>query len=61
MRAQIKYTSRRCLSGDLLIMRHAIKTIGLKVLGHKENAREHKNTFTYISADHVPGTIIIGE
>lgn len=42
-------------------MRHAIKTIGLKVLGHKGNAREHKNTFAYITADHVPGTIIIGE
>lgn len=42
-------------------MRHAIKTTGLKVLGHKGNAWEHKNTFTYITVDHVTGAIIIGE
>lgn len=40
-RAQIKYTSRQIVfPGDLLIMRHAIKTISLKVLGHKVNAQE---------------------
>lgn len=42
-------------------MRHAIKTIGLKVLGHKGYAQEHKNTLTYITVDHVAGAIIIGE